>query len=319
MPAPAPALRLEEPTFCESLANYVAAMSPQFGIRRADVKDIAQDVLLNVVASFKTYQPEKGEFDKWARGVALNVIRKHARGARRDAAMFCEYHPNAEHYATLEHSPEYCARKTEARRAISNAAEPLSTLKAQILVLHVVDGMTHKDIANELQISAAKSEKDCQRTLHRLAECVPRELLSVMPPSLSRCDEPVSYNEKDSRWSERSHYIGQVSATIMAVFLMSWQMSPSTTYESVTSEARVLGPTKNVAMYHPDEHVDVRDELKVLRDAPSGKPEPAQTTSVRDVSTPAKLVDKPANVWQSAPLPPFKPTEDHSAHLPLGQ
>ncbi len=153
--APASALRLDEPTYCESITNYVAAMCPRFGIRRADIKYIGQEVLLNIVASFKTYQLEKGEFDKWARGVALNVIRNHARGARRDVTMFCEYHPNVEHYATLEHSPEYCARKTEARRAISNAAEPLSTLKAQILVLHVVDGMTHKDIANELQISAA--------------------------------------------------------------------------------------------------------------------------------------------------------------------
>ncbi len=319
MPAPAPALRLEEPTFCESLANYVAAMSPQFGIRRADVKDIAQDVLLNVVASFKTYQPEKGEFDKWARGVALNVIRKHARGARRDAAMFCEYHPNAEHYATLEHSPEYCARKTEARRAISNAAEPLSTLKAQILVLHVVDGMTHKDIANELQISAAKSEKDCQRTLLRLKECVPRELLSVMPPSLSRCDEPVSFNEKDSRWSERSHYLVQVSAAIMAVFLVSWQMSSSTTYEPMTSEARVLAPTKNAVMSRPDEHVDVRDEQNVLRDAPSGKPEPVQVTRVLDVFAPAKRVDKPTYVQEYVPRLSYKHESSAIDYRPNGR
>jgi len=316
--APAPTLRLEEPTFCEGIARYVAAMCPRFGIRRADVKDVVQDALLNIAASLETFRPERGEFDKWARGVAMNVIRKHARGARRDAAIFCEYHPNAEYHAALEPSPEYCARKTEARRAILNAAETLSTLKAQIVVLHVVEGMTHKDIGKELQISAANSEKTCQRTLEHLAGCVPHDVLSVMPPALSTCDDPVSFNEKDSRWPETSHYLVQIAAAIMAAFFVypaiHWmQSSPA------LEEGLVQGTKQNAVMGSIDKHADVHDELVVLRDAPSGKPEPVQVTKVRDVSTPAKIADKPTHVQEYVPRLSYKHESSAVDYRPNGR
>lgn len=321
MPAPAPRFEVPtfDPTFVTSITNYVTTICRAYRVRRADVFDVAQEALTNIFAHVGSFRPERGKFEAWARGVAWNVIRRHLRHAKRHGNRFSEYHPNIDEYATHTPSPELCMQREQARYAISNAMETLTTQQASVVVLFDIDDLSHQEIGNDLGISEAASHTCHKRAHKRLAKCLDRELLSVMPPFLTRCDNPVSFNEKDSRWSERGHYIVQVSAAIMAVFFMSWQMSSSTAYEPVTSEARVLGPTKNASMSRHDEHVDVRDELKVLRDAPSEKPLPVQMTSVRDISTPAKRVDKPTYVPEYVPRLSYKHESSTVDYRPNGR
>ena len=308
---PTPALRFEEPSFREGLASYVAATCSRFRVRRADVEDLVQEVLATVVASMNSFRNEKGEFDAWARGVALNVIRRHSRNSKRYAARFCEYRSNVEDCATPEPSPEWCARRTEARGALANAAENLSEQQAQVLVLYVVDDMTHGDIGRELQISESASQKCYQRARNHLAQCLEMDLLSVMPPFLTSCDEPVSFNKADSRWSEWSHYAAQFAAVTVAVLLTSAPKS-STSFDSSTCEARVLASVNNAVMSRSD-------EPQVLRDTPTGKPEPAYLPSVAAVPAPTRAKDKRTYVQDLAPLPPFKPKPSALDHRLRGR
>lgn len=318
---PAPSLRFEAPTFeplfVESLTSYVTLKCREYRVRREDVFDVAQEALTTIFASVRMYRPEKGDFDTWARGVARNVIRRHLRRAKRYGDHFSEYHPNVHDYPSHESSPERCAQRKQARSAISNALGKLTAQQTSVVISFDVDEMSHIEIANDLDITQDASQMCHKRAHIRLARCLDRELLSVMPPFVTSCNEPssgkdaVSSKENGSRWPERAHYVGQLAALVMA-FLGASSLNSSTIHESTTGEARVHDLAKNDAMYRYDEPV-------VHRDAPSVKPEPAQMTSVRDVSTPTRAVDKRTHVQDLAPLPPFKPKPNGSDHRLRGR
>jgi predicted DNA-binding protein (UPF0251 family) len=222
-------------------------------------------------------------------------------------------------HAAPEPSPERCARRKQAQYAIANAAENLPLRQVEVLVLHVVDDMSHGDIADELNISEAASQKCYQRARNHLALCISGEAFSIMPPFVTGCDESISSNENGSRWTERSHYAGQIVATILA-FLMFIPLSQAPQMRaSMTGEIRVLGAMQNAVMCRSDERAAVHDQPFVFRDAPNVKPDPASLPSVHNVSTPAKVGDKQSPLQDLAPIPPFKPKPRSDDHPLLGQ
>lgn len=320
---PAPALRFEEPifkpTFLQSITSYIAVTCRQYRVRGQDVFDVVQESLTKIVASVGSFRPEKGDFDTWARGVAANVIRRYLRSAKRHRASFAEYHPNLDEYATHAPSPERCAQRKQAQCSISNAMKNLTAQQASVVVFFDIDDMSHVEIGNDLGITEAASHKCHKRARKQLAQCLDRDLLSAMPPSLAGCDEFASSSEIGSRWTERSHYTGQFVASIVALLMFVPSCFEPQKLESKRDEARGPAPVQNAVMYRSDERVDVQDEPAVLHDAPNGKPEPASLPSVRDVPAPTRSRDKHTYVQDLAPLPPFKPIERTSAHRPRGR
>jgi RNA polymerase sigma factor (sigma-70 family) len=310
----APALRFEEPNFRDAIAKYVTATCRRYRVRRVEVEDIVQEALTQIVASVDTFRPEKGEFDKWARGVALNVIRMHTRDAKRYGDRFSQYHPNVDDHAAPEPSPERCAQRMQARCSLLNAAKQLSTKQVQVLALHVLDALSHGDIGDELGISEAASQKCYQRTRNKLALCVQEDLLSIMPPFVSGCDEPIS-SKHGSRWPERSHYAGQFAAIIGALLCVA--MIPG--MDQQNAKAGVHSYAQKIVMYRYDKQANVSDEPAVHRDEPEGKQEATNLTSVSAVSTPTRAVDKPSPLRLYAPLPPHKHTVRPSVHRPRGR
>lgn len=326
---PAPSLRFEAPTveplFVESLTSYVTLKCREYRMRREDIRDVVQEALTTIFASIRLFRPDKGDFDTWARGVALNVIRRHLRRAKRYGARFSEYHPNVHDYATHAPSPERCVQRKQARCSISNAMKILTAQQASVVVLFDIDDLSHKEIGNDLDISEAASHMCHKRAHERLARCLDRELLSVMPPSLTGCnetisfDEPIAPNNIVSRWTERSHYTGQIVASIVAFLMFVPSCFEPQIHESKSSDARVLAPVEPVVMYRSDEPADVHDEQAVLHDAPIGKPVPASLTSVRVVPTPTTVVGKPASVWQYVPRLSHKHEPSTADHRPNGR
>lgn len=322
---PTPALRFEAPTFeplfVESLTSYITLKCGEYRVRREDTEDVVQDALTTIFKSVRLFRPEKGDFETWARGVARNVIRRHLRRAKRHVARFSAYPSNVDDYATHAPSPERCVQRKQAHHSISNALGKLTAKQASVVVLFDIDDLSHKEIGNDLDITEAASHMCHKRAHKRLAKCLDRELLSVMPPFLTSCNDPssgkdfVSSNENGSRWTERSHYASQILGSIVALLLLVPACFEPQSRATLTEDARVLGAVKNAAMYRSDQPVDVHDEPVVHRDAPSVKPEPASLTSVRAVSTPTRPVDKRTSPRDLAPLPPYKHTPDALDHL----
>jgi RNA polymerase sigma factor (sigma-70 family) len=306
---PVPALRLEEPTFREGIANYVTTKCRLLRVPRVEVDDLVQESLIHIIAKVGTFRAEKSEFEQWARGIAWNVIREHLRQAKLYFALFTDYQPNVDDYAAHGPSPERCARQNQARCAIENAAQGISSRQTKVLVLHAVHDMSHQEIGRELCISEAMSQKDYQRARNHLAQCISGKAFSVMPLSLASCED-LPVNDTRSRWTERSHYVGQLAALLMAVFCVS-SLNLSTMYESTVMETRILDQVQNVVMYR-------RDQPTVHLDAPEVKPEPASLPSVPAVSVPTRSGDKRTYVQDLAPLPPYKHDPASDDHLLFG-
>lgn len=317
-----PALRVEEPTFREGIEHYVTTKCRLLHVPSFDAEDLAQEAMTNIVAKVSSFEPEKSDFEQWARGIAWNVIREYVRRAKLYFALFTEYHANVYNVASSEPSPERCARRNQARCAIENASQGISSRQAQVLVLHAVHDMSHEEIGGELCISNAMSQKDYQRALDHLALCLAGKAFAVMPPSLTGCDEPNSFNANHSRWAERSHYAAHIIASIVVLLMFvpsCLEPKKLEMLESKSYDARVLDATQNAVMYSSDELSKVQDEPSVFQDAPTVKPEPASLTSVQVVPTPTRHGDKQTYVEDLAPIPPFKPTESTTAHLPPGR
>lgn len=311
MPAPSPRFEVPtfEPLFVESLTSYVTLKCREYRVRREDVFDVAQEALTTIFASVRMFRPEKGDFDTWARGVARNVIRRHLRRAKRYGDHFSEYHPNVCDYPSHESSPERCAQRQEARKSITNALGKLTAQQTSVVISFDIDEMSHIEIANDLDITEDASQMCHKRAHVRLARCLDRELLSVMPPSLTSCDD-LPVNETRSRWTERSHYVGQLAALFTAVLCI-YSLNSSTTHESTVMETQVLDPVQNVVMYR-------LDQPTVHLDAPNVKPEPVSLPSVPAVSVTARSADKRTYVQDLAPLPPYKHDPASDDHLLFG-
>jgi RNA polymerase sigma factor (sigma-70 family) len=281
------------------------------------VDDVVQEVLTEIHASQASFQPGRGDLVQWTRGIAWKVIRRHVQDAEQVTKRFVEDHASIDQHPAPDPSPERCVQLQQARSAISTALKDLSPLHFEVFVLHVVDDLSHAEISERLQLSPANAQKCFQRARDHLAECLGDEHRVVMPPNLAACEESISTPKRRSRWSERSHYIVQVATLVMAVsvaFSMKW----STQSPPALEEELVPSAQQNDAMYDNDKRVMVHDEPSVLFDAVSVKPEPASLPSVRNVSTPAKLVDKPAapHARTSSSSYTFKYKADFSAHRP---
>lgn len=307
VPIPPP----EQRAFVAGIERHVKRMCLQWRISGPDVEDLVQESLAEIVASVRTFQPDKADFETWARGVARNVIRHYLRDTTSYLDCFSPYQPNVEELPSSQPSPERCAQRAQARYAIVNAAEKGKSQQVQVVALHAIDGMSHKDIGLQLHISPTNSEKCYFRGLTHFAECLDSELLSVMPPFVTGCDdESISSTETTSRWFERSHYAGQIVAGVLAFLTFALVGA-----EPIQPETSV----QNASMSQRDKPSDVPDEPRVLPDTPRGKPEPVSLPSVPVVSTPTMGGDKPAYVDPFAPLPPFKPTKQSSSHRPRGR
>lgn len=312
------ALRVKEPTFRDCIENYVAMTCRRYHVRDQDVDDLVQDSLTKIVTSIDSFRPEKGEFEQWAKGVALNVIRRYLRDAKRYFDRFSEYYPNIHDYPSHESSPERCAQRKQARSSISNALKNLTAQQASVVVSFDLDDMSYAEIGADLGISAGASQQCHERALNNLARCIPHNLLSVMPLSLAGCDEPVSFNEPPSRQVEQSHYRWQGATAILAVLFSLLRISSTATHEPKTDETRVLGIVQNNSMYRYDEPSKVLDEPPAVQDAPCVKPEPTFLPSVRNASTPAKLGGKLPTPPEYVPRLSRKHEPSTSDHRPNG-
>jgi RNA polymerase sigma factor (sigma-70 family) len=320
MPATAlaPHRLVEQPAFRAEIVKYVAYAYRQGRVKRADFDDVVQQIWAEVALGVTSFRPEKGTFDNWVRCIALNVVRHHVRGKKRYDKRFCEFQSNVMEQAAFDPSPERCLQRKQARGAISEALNNLPEQQTNVLLLHVVDDMSHGEIGESVGISESASQKCFQRTRNKLAQCLSSELLSAMPPFVTGCDEPTS-SEGGFRWYEWSHRSGQIIAAVLAFLCFVPFNRGADSRASAPGEIRVAVSGRIDSMSQLDKPSVVHDEPTVHRDAPAGKLEPASLPSVPAVPKPTRGADKPGYVLDLAPLPPFKPTEHTVSHRPRGR
>lgn len=124
-----------------------------------DAQDIVQETYLKVRASAHLYQ-KQGKPMAWlftiARNLAMDLFRQNSR--------FTEEQP-AELADTVEYS--YVTELTD-RLVLETAMNMLAERERQILLLHLVGGLKHREIASNLGIPISTVLSCYQRTLKKL-------------------------------------------------------------------------------------------------------------------------------------------------------
>jgi RNA polymerase sigma-70 factor (ECF subfamily) len=111
--------------------------------RDADVDDLAQDALVAVLQSMRTYRRE-GSFRAWCDRIVIRVVFAHVRRRQGDAAEVTE------NTAVIEPP---LGHEFLARRRLATLLDELPLEQRQALVLHHVLEMSVPEIASEFQIS----------------------------------------------------------------------------------------------------------------------------------------------------------------------
>jgi RNA polymerase sigma-70 factor (ECF subfamily) len=134
----------------------------------ADANEASADVF--VVAWQKRNQiPDGADVRPWLYGIARNVVRNQARGARRWTRL------SAKALAVSEMSPAdpelQVVRRLE-DRLVADAAKLLSERDREILLLHAWEDLTVAEIATALGLSATAAHMRLRRALERLAKAL---------------------------------------------------------------------------------------------------------------------------------------------------
>jgi len=314
----APALQVQELTYRQGITTYVEAICRQSRVKRANVEDLVQEALTQILVSVASYQAEKGDIEKWGRGVARNVVRRHLRDAKRHAARFSEYDPNMDEHAAREPSPEQCMQRNQVRCRLSNAADGLTEQQTEILMLHVVDDLSHREIGTELEITEGASQKCYQRARNHMAYCLAGEVLSVMPPIETSCNDVSVPNDIASQrpeWNKWAHYTGQITAAIIAFVLFLPSNPPVQSRAVVTGEIKI---EQYRVMYRQDKQIVAPEKPGVYPYVLEGKPKPASLPSVRADPARKKIEGKPTSPRQSGSRSSYEHSVSSSVNRPSG-
>lgn len=112
----------------------------------ADVEDVVQDVFLNVYRSLPSFRGDS-KFSTWLYRLATNVTRMHLRRGRSRPRFADVEVPEAPRDSAPPDTPESQAEKAERVRALYRLLDTLSEKKREVLVLHDLEGVPAKEIA----------------------------------------------------------------------------------------------------------------------------------------------------------------------------
>lgn len=116
-----------------------------------DVEDVVQDVFLNVYRSLPSFRGD-AKFSTWLYRLATNVTRMHLRRGRSRPRFADQEVPEAPRDGAPIETPEVEVERAQRVRALYRLLDTLSDKKREVLVLHDLEGVPAKEIAEALDI-----------------------------------------------------------------------------------------------------------------------------------------------------------------------
>jgi RNA polymerase sigma-70 factor (ECF subfamily) len=133
-----------------------------------DARDVAQDAYLRAWRGIGRFRGE-AQFSTWMYRITANVASTHTRRRSRLRTEQLDDHaePVEERYESL---PGPAAESAEALERITDAIETLPAKLRHVVVLKDVYGLSHEDIAAELDISVAAAKVRLHRARRKLKD-----------------------------------------------------------------------------------------------------------------------------------------------------
>jgi RNA polymerase sigma-70 factor (ECF subfamily) len=116
-----------------------------------DVDDVVQDVFLHVYRSLASFRGD-AKFSTWLYRLTVNVTRMHLRRARSRPRFADVEVPELPEEGARDEGPDAQVERAERVRTLYRLLDGLSDKKREVLVLHDLEGVAAKDIAELLGV-----------------------------------------------------------------------------------------------------------------------------------------------------------------------
>jgi RNA polymerase sigma-70 factor (ECF subfamily) len=148
----------------------------------ADAEDLTQEVFLQVYRRISSLR-NSAAFKSWLFRVATNIILMHGR-RRRALPTVLQFIADFETSAMLELVEALTSPGCEPteRIALARAIGDLPKCRRAVLLLHDIQGMSHREIATSLGVSLSATKSNLSRARHQLRGVLRyRSLVTTLP------------------------------------------------------------------------------------------------------------------------------------------
>lgn len=149
----------------EALSPKMMAVCLRYMGNREEAEDVLQEGFITLFTKLDSYQGA-GSFEGWARRIFVNTALMHLR--RTDALGLSDDIEEARSLFTQEATPVQKMGYRDLMRMISTLPADART----VFNMYVVEGYSHKEIAEELGCTEATSRSKLQRARIRLQEMI---------------------------------------------------------------------------------------------------------------------------------------------------
>ncbi|MDO4415655.1 MAG: RNA polymerase sigma factor [Erysipelotrichaceae bacterium] len=143
----------------EQMSSAVFAYALSVVKNRADAEDIMQDTFLKIRAAAHLYEAD-GKAKSWIFTIVRNLCMMHFRENRRQIDTPADEMTYMEDLSFIEDH--------ETRLTVRSVLKELNDEESQIIILHAVSGMKHREIASILNIPLATVLSKYHRGLKKL-------------------------------------------------------------------------------------------------------------------------------------------------------
>lgn len=140
---------------------YVYAIIKNYISDAHSRKEVLQDCFISIFNSLHTYDSDKGELKSWLSTITYRTCIKHLK-TQKKLSIIVAYDQDSHEIIddSLINAMGACS-KTEIEQLLSK----MPTGYRVVFIMNVIDGLTHKEIAAELSISAEASRSQLSRGL----------------------------------------------------------------------------------------------------------------------------------------------------------
>ncbi|WP_187270950.1 RNA polymerase sigma factor [Neolewinella aurantiaca] len=143
--------------FYQLFGGYVYSLCRRYGVAEGEIVDTVQEVFAQVFLNLKSYDPVKGALKPWVRALAINIVLMHLRKQSRGRIVYLEDYSD-----DVQVSGRGVLDQLNQEALLSIVAKLPLNLRL-VFNLSVVDGYSHREIAERLTISEATSRQHLTR------------------------------------------------------------------------------------------------------------------------------------------------------------